>query len=451
MRIISFKGQEVFGYLDFDIKFNSDISFLIGSNGSGKTTVLQLIRALLTPSFKQLCTSKYSHIEVEFEYKNKREIISSSYSRTGKKILQLKNYDTIELPDIDHEDILFHIDNIQTQNFFRELMVRYTSHPLIKHLEKIGTPTILGLDRRVENNIDQDILMYEKMKYIRNISEKKRMMLNATHSMQLSLLESEVLVQQAYKKVKQEIDEQSQTLIKGIVESSFNYMDARTIFSQQLNNINKLQQQKSMLERKDEIETAISKLFTEQSGIKDSIATFFSKLEKLFLKLEKAKTKNDIELNFEWIINLAQIERIQRIITILDDNTIRTQRLFYQISRLINTMNNFFQDSSKEIEIDTVGHIQIKTPNKISNPIECLSSGEKQLLIIFVHAIFNLSEEGNVFIIDEPELSLHMKWQEMFVDELLSVVPDIQLIIATHSPEIVGNRIEKTINLKGKN
>lgn len=52
MRIISFKGQEVFGYLDFDIKFNSDISFLIGSNGSGKTTVLQLIRALLTPSFK---------------------------------------------------------------------------------------------------------------------------------------------------------------------------------------------------------------------------------------------------------------------------------------------------------------------------------------------------------------------------------------------------------------
>ena len=49
-----FSAVGVFGYLDFDIKFNTDISFLVGGNGSGKTTALKLINALSNPSFKEL-------------------------------------------------------------------------------------------------------------------------------------------------------------------------------------------------------------------------------------------------------------------------------------------------------------------------------------------------------------------------------------------------------------
>lgn len=43
-----------------------------------------------------------------------------------------------------------------------------------------------------------------------------------------------------------------------------------------------------------------------------------------------------------------------------------------------------------------------------------LSSGEKQLLIIFSFLLFGLSsDEHGIYIIDEPEASLHLAWQKI--------------------------------------
>jgi predicted ATP-binding protein involved in virulence len=51
--------------------------------------------------------------------------------------------------------------------------------------------------------------------------------------------------------------------------------------------------------------------------------------------------------------------------------------------------------------------------------------------------IFGAKRE--IFIIDEPELSLHLGWQELFVDSITTSSPETQFILATHSPSIVGS------------
>ena len=67
-----------------------------------------------------------------------------------------------------------------------------------------------------------------------------------------------------------------------------------------------------------------------------------------------------------------------------------------------------------------------------------LSSGEKQILILFTYIKFN-NQLGKIFIIDEPELSLHPKWQENFLEGIKTIMPkNTQLLFATHSPSIVG-------------
>ncbi len=49
-------------------------------------------------------------------------------------------------------------------------------------------------------------------------------------------------------------------------------------------------------------------------------------------------------------------------------------------------------------------------------------------------------EKGKIFIIDEPELSLHPKWQSSFLEKIQNILPDqVQLIFASHSPLIVSN------------
>ncbi|MBT0016096.1 AAA family ATPase [Vibrio alginolyticus] len=49
MKLLHFKAQGVHGYLDFDVDFRHDVNFFAGLNGSGKTSALNLIMALLTP------------------------------------------------------------------------------------------------------------------------------------------------------------------------------------------------------------------------------------------------------------------------------------------------------------------------------------------------------------------------------------------------------------------
>jgi predicted ATP-binding protein involved in virulence len=49
MKILSLRIKGLYGYLDKDIDFNTDINLLVGINGSGKTSVFNLINSKLSP------------------------------------------------------------------------------------------------------------------------------------------------------------------------------------------------------------------------------------------------------------------------------------------------------------------------------------------------------------------------------------------------------------------
>jgi predicted ATP-dependent endonuclease of OLD family len=65
-----------------------------------------------------------------------------------------------------------------------------------------------------------------------------------------------------------------------------------------------------------------------------------------------------------------------------------------------------------------------------------LSSGEKHLIKILLST---MTAGPNSVLIDEPELSMHIDWQRVFVKTILSLNPDSQLILASHSPEVMAD------------
>ena len=75
--------------------------------------------------------------------------------------------------------------------------------------------------------------------------------------------------------------------------------------------------------------------------------------------------------------------------------------------------------------------------------LDTLSSGEKHDFIMFYNLIFNISENGLV-LVDEPEISLHIEWQETYLDKLIAIckMNGLQAIIATHSPNIVSSHYD---------
>src|ERR1035438_10053083 len=72
MKISRFACENVHGYLSFQLAFNPDLTFLTGINGSGKTTAVRAITALLTPSLRDLANIGYSDIAVEVEHEGPR-------------------------------------------------------------------------------------------------------------------------------------------------------------------------------------------------------------------------------------------------------------------------------------------------------------------------------------------------------------------------------------------
>lgn len=68
-----------------------------------------------------------------------------------------------------------------------------------------------------------------------------------------------------------------------------------------------------------------------------------------------------------------------------------------------------------------------------------LSSGEKQLLLLLCNAI-SARKEGTIFVIDEPEISLNVEWQRELIPALLTCLSgtQFQIILATHSVELLS-------------
>lgn len=79
-----------------------------------------------------------------------------------------------------------------------------------------------------------------------------------------------------------------------------------------------------------------------------------------------------------------------------------------------------------------------------------LSSGEKQLFLRTL-SIKMLEPENSIILIDEPELSLHPKWQQRIIDVYRKIGKNNQIIVATHSPHVLGSVPNENIFLLSKN
>lgn len=103
----------------------------------------------------------------------------------------------------------------------------------------------------------------------------------------------------------------------------------------------------------------------------------------------------------------------------------------------------------KQVVPGTAG-LRVISRNDQELDLEMLSSGEQHELVIIYELLFR-TESNALILIDEPELSLHVAWQAKFLSDLqeMAQLSNFMAILATHSPEIIGDRWDLTVELKG--
>ena len=122
--------------------------------------------------------------------------------------------------------------------------------------------------------------------------------------------------------------------------------------------------------------------------------------------------------------------------------------------KVFNEINEIFENLSIDVKVEDISqdgrNITLFTNSSGDEfDINELSSGEKQLFLRTL-AIKMLNPENSIILIDEPELSLHPKWQQRIVDVYRKIGKNNQIIIATHSPHILGSVKKENIMLLDK-
>jgi len=164
------------------------------------------------------------------------------------------------------------------------------------------------------------------------------------------------------------------------------------------------------------------------------------------------QTNNFDNFTIDFVLKFQEIFKIKNLIAIAEKMEMRKSLARRPIEIFLKTMNDFISngEDGKEIKIDSMGKVHFTTRySKKPISIQYLSSGEKQLITFFANLIFSVkSTTSGIFVVDEPELSLHLSWQKIFVEKTLNINKNIQLVFATHSPEIIGKNRSKMYKLE---
>ena len=176
---------------------------------------------------------------------------------------------------------------------------------------------------------------------------------------------------------------------------------------------------------------------------------------------EKVKTDTTTLLRISQFINIINSNVIKDIPSYIATRrnylaTIEEDLTMKEITnKVINEINGIFDILELDVKLKGFSKDEKTLPifeNSAGEEFDIndLSSGEKQLFLRTL-SIKMLEPNNSIILIDEPELSLHPKWQQRIIEVYKKIGENNQIIIATHSPHILGSVSNENIFILYRN
>ncbi|MCY1016961.1 AAA family ATPase [Pyxidicoccus sp. MSG2] len=452
MRLINFNASKVHGYLNFNINFNDNITFLVGLNGSGKTTALRLIMGLITPSLENLAEIEFDSCSIKVRAEQEFEIIATD--KDDRISVSISGHSETFVFDKPDPSIL--AGSRSRHEYFTRLQTESRLHPVVMKIARSATPMFLGLDRRF---LAQERAITERT-FDEPIYEARQSVVSARHSRRdlgASLQDVQLLVRDTMAELRTKQEEIDGELRRKIIIDAFAYVPTNSGIVFQGPSPEVIA---SFKKKKASIEQAVGSLGVNPSEVEERLTEYFNRMEKVigaFDSFEHARgTKKQrtppADLVMEWIVNKPQVDRINTLFQMIERYVVMRAGVSAPIDNFLSLINRFLAQTSKKLVLSAQDYLAVQFDSGESRPLSALSSGERQIVVMLAHLSLNKrSETEGVFIVDEPELSLHIAWQEMFVDAIRQANPSVQLILATHSPAIILGRDDLCVVVGGVN
>jgi len=432
--------EDLFGIYTYSIPVdNIDISQLLilyGQNGAGKTTILQMIFNLLSSENgeghkTELANSKFKKISIKLS----NNIVISAFrldDLIGDYTLFFQNQETtfkVECkPILNGKKYSLH-DMDAEDDFYHFLL-------LLKDI-KLSIHS-LSDDRKIKSNIS--MILNEKNDEVRisdipiDIFHEMRRGEGKTFSL------SDIFLQTSIQRVETWFNNEA---LKG---NTIGQNDIQEIY---FNLITELLDDKKKEKKLAEVSISKESMLEKLNILEKKNKEFMKYNLTLDFNLDKyINIINVSDRKLETIENILKpyIEGIEKKLNAIED----TKNI---IDTFVTTLNEFYTGKELKFTIGATKENGIKIYSQYNDKEELnpsmLSSGEKQLLLLFCNTI-TAREQASIFIIDEPELSLNVVWQRKLINALLefSKGSSIQFILASHSIELLSNYSNHVSQLK---
>lgn len=364
------------------LRLNRDVNIFFGENGSGKTTLLKVLDAALSQDGEAMQRLPVTKAVVDIFSITEDRVVRHTWERRepGVTIAQTKQLDLLEREFIETADGRFIVERTRPDIEWKLTPARKESTRRAKHWAHTFLPTT-------------------RLYFGDAIPGR----LSAARS-QLSERELDQLFSESVNRAWLQFYSQTLTEVRRIQESGL-----RTVLRQVLNPGHERSGDSRM--DSDIVHRRVGKFLARQPDSEiislGSAANFRKRYE--------------------------QDSDLRRIVDNLDNVERQIERAMIPVDSFIETISSLFS-RGKTLTL-TSNELQVALADGRNLSIAGLSSGEKHLIKILLST---MTAGPNAVLIDEPELSMHIDWQRVFVRTMLSLNPDSQLILATHSPELMA-------------
>ena len=397
--------KNFWGNKEFQISLNPDINFLIGPNGTGKTTIINILTSTLRLDLGSMWHLPFSEIKVIFE--------DSSYIEAKKNISDDEMSIIYTIRTKEGKEDRFPINGYDGERMGR----RMGSNFLFRY------PQLREIKTRIDQFIQLSWVSVSRTSILSEASERE----SSTPDMILDKLSKDLTGY--FSQLQNQSNKETEKFQKYIFSSLLDVIDNEQDITRSLSMNNDIIKKRLI---------SIYNMFVIPEA-EDKISSFYDGLQRAqsLLKTEKIGVKD-----FSYFFNNL---RIQSIIKEWSSVTNKQKQIFEKRDLFLKLIKDLFLH--KSLIVNSSNELVVEEENGHHLNISFLSSGERQLLIILGQALLQKKGENYAYIADEPELSLHIEWQEKLVSSIKRLNPDSQIIFATHSPDIVGPYQTKTIRI----
>ncbi|WP_075672636.1 AAA family ATPase [Proteus terrae] len=477
MELKRFKINKLYGYKDIELIFNKKTTIIIAENGAGKTTLINTLNAVLRGDTDELRRLKCDSIEIELKDKNYKINISelnyseflSNHTLPSQCVKLISTLKPTQIEDMLHDLKARPARELRSKEWYKLI---YRRSPLNngemdsilntirRSLNHYHTQQIELFDRTVDNetvsvnNIKQNqssIILEEIKAKMRNFDviylPTYRRIEKATLRDKFNIeVEDNFVIRDG------EVVKVRNTRTANGSNIEFGLYDVES----ELKDISESIERRSSLGYRTLSATIIEDMMTGRMDQQTSQLQLPASDElSRFLGRVVDKDKKDNEKIIE------EVKRIMKNKELLNSN----RNLTYFLSKLkpvidstkemeekieifVAMCNKYLQlsDDSKFLVYDVESLQVIVKDIHTNNPIglEDLSSGEKQIISLMAH-IYLDDTRKKIVLIDEPELSLSIEWQEHVLVDIVNSSSVIQMLAITHSPFVFNNELKTQV------